>query len=294
MKKNPFSLVDKDRHYLWEMLVNRDTKAFVEQDWDQVKDDFIEENFMGIDAGKQSEVDRWELKYPNLKAYRDEWLRQAKEFADIDLVEDKKDAFHRVTVLRDIEIKDDCALLHKKFFGPIKRKDGGEIQTDWQTLYRCKKVNNVWKIAGFTGYMPLIPEQVEGSSKLGKALPKNAGQHKTAGPYAPVLEVNPGKLVVISGQAAIDKEGAIIGDTIEQQAAYTLDNCSQQLASAGCTLQDVFKVNVYMRDLRDWPRFNEVYKHYFGDPKPVRTVVETGLLMTLLVEIEMWAVKSSH
>ena len=55
---------------------------------------------------------------------------------------------------------------------------------------------------------------------------------------------------------------------------------------------DVFKVNVYLKDLEDWPRFNEVYKQYFPQPLPVRTAVGSGLLLTLLVEIEMWATKS--
>jgi enamine deaminase RidA (YjgF/YER057c/UK114 family) len=290
MMKNPFS-DDEDRAYLWEMLVNRDIKAFVAQDWNMVSDDFVAEGFMGIDAGKQSNVDKWELKYPDLASYKEEWLKQAKDFAQIDLIEDKEDAFHRVTVLQDIEIKGDFALLHKKFFGAMKKKDDGEIPTDWQTLYRCRKVNGTWKIIGFTGYMPLLQKKSDTLVKSGKSLPKNAGQHETAGPYSPVLEVDPGKLVVISGQASIDKKGIVIGDTIEEQTAYTLDNCSLQLASAGCTLQDVFKVNVFLKDLNEWPRFNAVYKHYFQDPKPVRTAVESGLLMTLMVEVEMWAVK---
>ncbi|WP_190809708.1 RidA family protein [Flagellimonas sp. S3867] len=290
MKNNPFT-DDKDRAYIWEMLVERDIKAFVGQDWEMVANDFVVDGFTGIDAGKQHNIDTWELKYPSLESYQEEWLKQAKEFGQLDLVEDKEDALHRVTILQQIEIKDDFALLHKKFYGPIKQKDGTEINTDWQTLYRCRKVNGVWKICGFTGYIPLLQEE-NSISKIGKNLPKSAGQHKTAGPYSPVLEINPGKLVVISGQAAIDKEGNVIGDTIEDQTAYTLDNCSQQLATAGCSLQNVFKVNVYLKDINDWPRFNEVYKHYFQDPKPVRTAVESGLLMTLLVEVEMWAVKN--
>ncbi len=291
MKKNPF-FQDDEREYLWEMLVHRDIEAFVAQDWNMVANDFASEVFLGIDAGKQSNVDKWELKYPDLKSYKEEWLKQAKEFSQIDLVEDKEDAFHRVTVLQDIEIKGDVSFLHKKFFGSMKRRDGGEIHTDWQTLYVCRKIEGVWKIIGFTGYMPLLPKEINTASMIGKKLPENAGQHKTAGPYSPVLEINPGKLVVISGQAAIDKEGNVIGDTIEEQTAYTLDNCSNQLVSAGCSLQDVFKVNVFIKDLAEWPRFNEVYKNYFQDPKPVRTVVESGLLMTLLVEVEMWAVKN--
>lgn len=155
VKENPFSKSDIDRHYLWEMLVRRDIKAFVLQDWSMVADDFVAEGFMGIDAAKQHDVDKWELKYPNLEAYKNEWLSQANDFSKMELTEDKEDAFHRVTEMLHIEIREHAALLHKKFRGLFKKKDGAEIPTNWRTLYRCQKINGIWKIVGFTGYMPL-------------------------------------------------------------------------------------------------------------------------------------------
>ncbi|MGL5955039.1 MAG: RidA family protein [Brevinema sp.] len=124
-----------------------------------------------------------------------------------------------------------------------------------------------------------------------KKVPEGANQHITAGPYSPVLEVEFNKLVLISGQAPIDLDGNIIGTTIEEQTHFTMENCKKQLAQAGCTLDDVFKVNVYLTDLDMWPKFNEVYIGYFQKPLPVRTAVQTGLLYTFLVEIEMWAAK---
>jgi 2-iminobutanoate/2-iminopropanoate deaminase len=129
------------------------------------------------------------------------------------------------------------------------------------------------------------------SEHSAKMVPPGASQHVTAGPYSPVLIVSPGQLVVISGQAAIDHAGNVVGETIEEQARLTLHNCRQQLATAGCTLADVFKVNVYLTDLAEWPRFNVVYREIMPEPRPVRTAVQAGLLMTLKVEIEMWAVK---
>lgn len=132
---------------------------------------------------------------------------------------------------------------------------------------------------------------MEGAKKNLIQNPVGANQHKTAGPYSPVLEITCSKLVVISGQAAIDMDGDVIGETIEEQTELTLQNCQKQLSSAGCTFDDVFKVNVYMTDLNLWPRFNEVYRKYFPGTMPVRTAVGTNLLMNLLVEIELWAVK---
>ena len=125
-----------------------------------------------------------------------------------------------------------------------------------------------------------------------KARPKGARQHATAGPYSPVLEVDATRLVVISGQVAIDMSGEVVGSTIEEQTRATLENCAAQLASADCTLGDVFKVNIYLTDLAQWARFNAVYEEMMAEPLPVRTAVQAVLLPGFLVEIEMWAVKS--
>jgi 2-iminobutanoate/2-iminopropanoate deaminase len=122
--------------------------------------------------------------------------------------------------------------------------------------------------------------------------PRNAKQHLTAGPYSPVLEIDATRLVVISGQVAIDMDGNVIGATIEEQTQATLENCARQLATAQCTLGDVFKVNIYLTDLGNWVRFNAVYEGMMREPLPVRTAVQAVLLPGFLVEIEMWAVKS--
>ena len=98
--------------------------------------------------------------------------------------------------------------------------------------------------------------------------------------------------MVISGQAAINKGGEIIGQNIEEQTELTLRNCQKQLLTSGASLNDVFKVNVYLKDINHWDRFNSVYTKYFIDPKPVRTAIEAGLIEGLLVEIEMWATKN--
>ena len=85
-----------------------------------------------------------------------------------------------------------------------------------------------------------------------KKIPDGVSQHKTAGPYSPVLEVEFNKLVLISGQAPIDIDGNVVGTTIEEQTEFTLKNCLNQLSKANCTFADVFKVNVYLTDLEYW------------------------------------------
>jgi enamine deaminase RidA (YjgF/YER057c/UK114 family) len=272
------------------MLVHRDIKAYLAVDWAMVADDFVEDNFMGIDAGRQGNPDAWSMGFPDLETYKTEWLSQAAQTASTNWGEDLEEAFFRITHLRDIEISGDSALVHKKFIGSIIKADGERVPTNWQTLYRCRKINGTWKIAGFVGYLPHFLGTP--SSDLPIRRPESASQHKTAGPYSPVLEVRSHKLVVISGQAALDMEGELIGDTVETQSRATMENCRLQLMEAGCSLDDVFKVNVYLTDLKNWPRFNEVYKTYFNKPLPVRTAVGTDLIEGLLVEIEMWAAKS--
>jgi 2-iminobutanoate/2-iminopropanoate deaminase len=124
-----------------------------------------------------------------------------------------------------------------------------------------------------------------------KRLPRGAVQHVTAGPYSPVLEIDASRLVVLSGQVAVDLDGNIVGTSMEEQAEATLANCRQQLAAAGCDFRDVFKVNVYLADLSEWSRFNAIYAKNMPAPLPVRTVVQAVLLDGYRVEIEMWAVK---
>lgn len=287
---NPFNSNDPDRYQIWEMLVKRDIEAFLENDWEKVAGDFVEEGFTGIDARFSSNPDSWKLVFPDLKSYKQFWLEQSTFFAETDWEDDPKIKQNEATTLRDIDISGDSALVHKKFDGSIRKKNGDTDVLNWQTLYRCRKINGQWKIAGFTGFLP----NPMGNTPAGKPpieLPGQALQHVTAGPYSPVLKINPGQLVVICGQAAINQAGEIIGDTIEEQTKLTLENCRTQLETGGASLDDAFKVNVYLKDLDHWPRFNEVYKKYFREPLPVRTAVQTGLLSTLLVEIEIWAIK---
>ena len=124
-----------------------------------------------------------------------------------------------------------------------------------------------------------------------KTVPAGARQHVTAGPYSPVIEVDARRLVVISGQVAVDLDGRAVGATIEEQTEATLANCRRQLGVAGCDFGDVFKVNVYLADLTEWTRFNAVYAATFPQPLPVRTAVQAVLMNGYRVEIEMWAVK---
>jgi 2-iminobutanoate/2-iminopropanoate deaminase len=98
------------------------------------------------------------------------------------------------------------------------------------------------------------------------------------------------EIVAISGQGPIDSDGNVVGVTIREQTALTLENCKRQLESAGISLKNVFKVVVYLEDLAEWQAFNEVYRQYMSEPYPVRTAIQCVLWGHIKVEIDMLAI----
>lgn len=152
--RNPFPASDASRHAIWQMLVERDIDAFLAADWSRVAGDFVEDGFIGIDGRREVSPDKWRLAFPSLSAYREEWLRQARDFAGQSFAEDTRKAIFTTTVLEDIEIGGDLALARKKFDGSLRRSDGTIDILKWQTLYYCRRHEGRWKISGFTGYLP--------------------------------------------------------------------------------------------------------------------------------------------
>ena len=151
---NPFDADDADRHAIWEAVVRRDIDAFLAQNWSMCADDFHAEHFMGVDARGYADPDKWRLTYPTLEVYRDDWLRQAAEFAKHHYRDDPREALFRATQLTEIEIQKGGAILHKKFNGFITREDGTIDPIVWQTIYRMRKIGMRWKLTGFIGYLP--------------------------------------------------------------------------------------------------------------------------------------------
>ena len=108
-------------------------------------------------------------------------------------------------------------------------------------------------------------------------------------PYSPV--VVSGDIVYTAGQIANDPEGNLVAGGIAEQARRTLENVRACVEAAGCTLDDVVKVNAYLADLGDFPGYNEVYFEFFAQPYPARTSVQAGLPPGVLIEIEAIARK---
>lgn len=152
--QNPFPENDTARRAIWEMLVPRDIDAFLAADWSMVEHDFVVEGFIGISGNRDPNPDNWRLAFPNLAAYRDEWLRQAADFRKGTYGEDPRAAIFATTTLEEIEIEGETALVRKKFNGGIRKMDGELDVMQWQTLYYCRLHEGRWKISGFTGYLP--------------------------------------------------------------------------------------------------------------------------------------------
>jgi 2-iminobutanoate/2-iminopropanoate deaminase len=105
--------------------------------------------------------------------------------------------------------------------------------------------------------------------------------------------VRAGNTIYVSGQAAVDENGHLVGrDDVIAQTRKVLDNMKLVLAAAGATLDDVTKVTVYLANVADRPRVNEVRKAYFKDNKPASTLIGINefAIEGMLVEIEAVAV----
>ena len=86
IKQNPFPETDPDRNYIWEMLIKRDIEAFIREDWSRVAEDFLAEGFIGMDGGNSINPDSWKFRFPNLESYKIDWLKQAREFKETELL----------------------------------------------------------------------------------------------------------------------------------------------------------------------------------------------------------------
>jgi 2-iminobutanoate/2-iminopropanoate deaminase len=113
------------------------------------------------------------------------------------------------------------------------------------------------------------------------------------GPYTPAIKI--GDFLYVSGQVAF-KPGTteLAGDDIEVQTHQVLDNIKSILANAGYDLSDVVQCTVYLKDINDFTKMNQIYGTYFVQGRyPTRTTVEvSNLPRKAKIEITAVACKS--
>ena len=107
------------------------------------------------------------------------------------------------------------------------------------------------------------------------------------GPYSQIIRA--GDFVYIAGQASIDPEsGEMVEGDIYAQTRRTMENIKNMLSNADCTFEDVVRANVYLKDIKQWSKMNEVYETYFEGDFPTRVAVEASMAIEdLLVEISV-------
>lgn len=99
----------------------------------------------------------------------------------------------------------------------------------------------------------------------------------TGGPYSQAIIHN--GIIYISGQGAVDPQtNEIKLGTVEEEAELALQNVRIILEEAGSSLDRVLTLTVYLLDIEEYTRFNEVYSQYFKENRPARTCIQAGSL----------------
>ena len=122
-----------------------------------------------------------------------------------------------------------------------------------------------------------------------KTIVPTPGAPPATGPYSPVVAC--GDLLFLSGQIPLDSStGEPCHGAIENQARLIMSNIGSILADAGSSWDKVLKVTIYLGDMDDFARVNEVYRTFFAGGYPARTCVQVaGLPFDAGLEIEVIA-----
>ncbi|MDM5271107.1 RidA family protein [Sulfurovum sp. zt1-1] len=113
------------------------------------------------------------------------------------------------------------------------------------------------------------------------------------GPYSQAIEAN--GFIFTSGQIALKPDGTLESGDIEHQTHQVMKNLYYVLEAAGAHFNDVVKTTIFLANMNDFEKVNEVYAHYFGLHKPARSTVAVKTLpKNVLVEIECIALAGAN
>ena len=106
------------------------------------------------------------------------------------------------------------------------------------------------------------------------------------GPYSHATVVN--DLVFTSDQIPLTLDGNIVSDDVQEQTKQVLENLTVVLQEAGSDLDSVVKATIFISDMNNFQKINEIYGDYFGKYQPARSCVEVARLpKDVKVEIEL-------
>ncbi|MDD6233787.1 MAG: RidA family protein [Lachnospiraceae bacterium] len=105
------------------------------------------------------------------------------------------------------------------------------------------------------------------------------------GPYSQAIEVN--GMVFTSGVIPVDPQTGVIPATIEEQANQAFSNLKNLIEASGATIDKVIKTTVFIKEMKDFGKINEIYATYFKEPFPARSCVEVARLpKDVMLEVE--------
>ena len=108
-------------------------------------------------------------------------------------------------------------------------------------------------------------------------------------PFSPAVRA--GDFVYVSGQTAMNDQGDIVSGGIEVQAHKVFEIIKNILEMAGCGMEDVIKVNVWLDDTRDFAGYNRIFAEYFTENPPARSTVQSKLVVDAKIEADVVAYK---
>lgn len=109
------------------------------------------------------------------------------------------------------------------------------------------------------------------------------------GPYSQGIKA--GSMVFTSGQLPIDPKTSQMPEGIEAQTRASLENVKAILEAAGAKLENVAKIMIFLKDMNDFVKMNEVYTKFFSGVYPARSCYQVARLpKDALVEIEATAI----
>jgi|SRR3989338_11282986 len=113
---------------------------------------------------------------------------------------------------------------------------------------------------------------------------------KAVGPYSQAVIIE--NFVFTSGQIHLTPEGKLLEGTVEEKTHQVMKNLKAVLETAGVTFAEVVKTTIYVINMDDYGKINEVYGSYMTDPFPAReTVCIKALPLGAALEISMIASK---
>ncbi|PJE28821.1 reactive intermediate/imine deaminase [Pseudooceanicola antarcticus] len=124
---------------------------------------------------------------------------------------------------------------------------------------------------------------IPGLTRLDVADAQAGGQER---PFSKAVRA--GDFVYVSGQVPT-RDGEVVVGNITVQTEVVIENIKEVLALAGCGMEHVVKVGVWLDDARDFSSFNAVFKKHFSAHPPARSTVQSPLMVDAKVEMDVVA-----